>query len=323
MTMRPLRPTMIATAAVAAALSFSCGGGGSPSSSTPATTLPAATPTPPANGGTATASCTLGAGDPNAECDKTAGQLVEQVMAAIDLVVKQKPQLFDLKDEAAPTGFGNYKVLDHEGYLNGVVANLQAAGLCAQRDPDDYNYQRIQVKRENGFSENYDVLTGASYIWHNGYSYRATCVPAAFPVDRGDAPPAGSGCGQPYPAPIHHFNSKVHIPGGEYDLLDSTAIVGADAAYCALIGYTDGRAYCPVRMEGSPERAACETWRVGYAKDTGRSGPTWTLNGHYCTGRDSGCDNDPYNQYALRAYVAGTYVMCGQNGACGQVVVER
>jgi hypothetical protein len=323
MNTRPLRPTMLALTAVAVALALSCGGGSGPSSSTPVTTLPAATPPPASGDGNVTQSCKLGNGSASAECSKQSSRLADKVLAAMDLLVQQKPQLFDLKDEAAPAGSGNYKVVDKQGFLAGLVANLTAAGLCAQRDPDDYNYEQIQVKNENGFSENFDVVTGAGYLWHNGYSYRGTCVPAAFPIERGDAPPPGSGCGMPYPAPIHHFNSKVHIPGGEYDILDSTAIVGPDAAYCAEIGYTDGRAWCPVRPEGSPERVPCETWRVGYAKDTGRPGPTWTLNGHYCTGRDSGCENHETNQYGLKAYVAGTYVMCGQSGACGQVVVER
>jgi hypothetical protein len=241
----------------------------------------------------------------------------------MDQLLKESPRLFDKTDEAAPTGSGNYRVVDKEGYLNGLVARLQAAGLCAQRDPDDADYEQIQVKNENGFSENFDVLLGTGYVWHNGASYRATCVPASFPVDRSDLPPVGSGCGRPFPAPIHHFNSKVHIPGAAFDVLDSTPIVGPDAAYCAQIGYTDGRTFCPVRMESSPERVPCETWRVGYAGDTGRPGPTWTRNGQYCTGGDSGCENYSENQYGLVAYASGTYEMCGQNGACGKLVLQR
>ena len=44
---------------------------------------------------------------------------------------------------------------------------------------------------------------------------------------------------------------------------------------------------------------------MGYAKDTGRTGPTWTFNGNYCTGRASGCENHPTNQYELLVYVLG------------------
>jgi hypothetical protein len=91
--------------------------------------------------------------------------------------------------------------------------------------------------------------------------------------------------------------------------LDSTALVGPDVAYCAEIGYTDGRALCPVRIEGDPERQSCEAWAVGKARDTGRSGPTWTLEGQFCLGLAvNGCENHPDNQYALFAAKGGTYV---------------
>jgi hypothetical protein len=312
-------PLPVVAAAIATLLVLSCGGGSSPSTFTPPTTLvPSPTPTP--TGGVGQSSCRLGNGSPNAACDKGSSLLADYLLTGMDKLVNDKPELFDQRDQAGP---GNYKVLDRGAYLDGLIANLQAAGLCAQRDPDDYNYEQIQLKSDNGFSENFDVVTGTGYMRHSAGSYLATCTPASFPVDRSDLPPAGSGCGKPYPAPINRFNSKVHIPGGEYDLLDSTAIVGPDAAYCAVIGYTDGRDFCPVRKEGSPERIPCETWRVGYAKDTGKPGPTWTRNGKYCTGPESGCENFADNQYGLKAYAGGTYEMCGQNGACGKLIVER
>ena len=316
-----------ATAVAAVALALSCGGGGnSPATpSTPPVATPSPTPTP-GGGGSVGQACHLGNGDPNAQCvDKKGGsQIVEQVLTAMDELVKEKPQLFNLKDEAAPVGYGNYRVLDVDGYLNGMVVKLQSYGLCAQRDPGDYLYQQLNVKSVNDFSEDFDVLTSAGYVWHSAGTFRRLCTPASFPLNYSaiDIPPPGSGCGRPYPPPIHHFNSKIHIPGGDYDTLDSTPIV-RDAEYCRVIGYTDGRGDCPVRQEQSPERRACETWRVGYAKDNGQPGPTWTLNGHYCTGPESGCANFPGNQYELYAYKGGTYVMCGQSGACGELIGTR
>ena len=125
------------------------------------------------------------------------------------------------------------------------------------------------MKNENGFSENFDVLASSGHMRRGG-SYFETCTPANFPVDRGDLPPAGSGCGYPYPAPIAKMNCKLHLYGPDYYTLDSTAQVG-DRAYCALVGFPD-RDLCPVRPENSPERVPCETWRVGSAKDTGRAG---------------------------------------------------
>jgi hypothetical protein len=83
-----------------------------------------------------------------------------------------------------------------------------------------------------------------------------------------------------------------------------------------------------VRTEGSRDRVECENWRVGKAKDTGRGGPTWQYrNGEtveYCKGlKVNGCENHPENQYGLLADRGGTYVMCAENGACGEVRVDR
>jgi hypothetical protein len=311
-----------AVAALAAgivSLSVSCGGGGgSPSGSTPPVTIaPQPTPTPTPS---FAASCPLGAGDLNAECFKTSSKLLGALLDAMDLLVQQQPQLFDKTDEAG-AGTGQYRVLDREPYLNGLVANLIAAGYCSERDPDDANYERILVKNENGFSENYDVLTGSGHMRRGG-SYFETCAPANFPVDRGGLPSPGSGCGYPYPPPVVKMNCKVHLYGSDVYTLDSTALVG-DPAYCAEVGFTDGRGLCPVRPEDSPERVPCEIWRVGNAKDTGRPGPTWTVGGQYCTGPESGCENHPTNQYGLLVYKSGAYQVCANSGTCCTVQVER
>jgi hypothetical protein len=312
---------VVAAAGIFAFLNTSCGGGSSPSAPTPSASVsPAPTPTAtPPTGGVGT--CKLGNGDVNAECAKASSRLIDAVFTAQDTLVQTKPQIFD-KTQEAGAGTGQYLVLDREAYLDGIVSVLTATGYCAQRDPDDGAYEQIQVKNENGFSENYDVLLSTGHMRRSGI-YRETCTPASFPVDRTDLPPAGSGCGAPYPPPISRMNGKIHLYGQDYYTLDSTAIVGPDVAYCAEIGYTDGRSLCPVRIEGSPERGPCEEWRVGYAKDTGLAGPTWTFNGHYCTGRDSGCEHHPENTYALLVYVAGTFTVCAQTGSCYGVIVEK
>ncbi len=317
-------PAAVAAALAACVLSsfsLSCGGGSSPSASTPpTTTAPQPSPTPPASGNPGAASCKLGNGAPGADCGKASSRLVDAVVNAMDQLVQQKPGIFDKTDEAG-VGTRQYKVLDKEAYLNGLVANLTAAGFCAQRDPDDYTYERVQVKNENGFSETFDVLTSAGFMRNNGYL--ETCAPASFPVDRGDLPAFGSGCGAPYPPPISRMNCKVHLFSGDVHTLDSTPIVGHDGAYCAAVGFTDGRSLCAVRPETSPERVPCETWRVGHAQDTGRPGPTWTVNGKFCTGKESGCENHPTNQYGLLVYAAGNYQVCAKTGSCCTVEVQR
>ena len=195
-----------------------------------------------------------------------------------------------------------------------------AAGFCAQRDPDDCNYERIQVKNENDFSETFDVLTGAGFAADERH-LPETCTPASFPVDRGDLPPAGSGCGAPYPPAITRMNCKVHLLG--IGVLHARLDGARRRPRVLQLGRLHRRTNCPVRQEDSPERRPCEEWRVGNAKDTGRAGPTWTVNGKFCTGKESGCDNHPENQYALLVYTSGTYKVCAETGVCCEVIVER
>ena len=240
--------------------------------------------------------------------------------------MQEKPQIFDLKDvSAANSDF--YKVLDGEAYLDGLVANLRRQGACAERDTDDPSFRRILVKTSNQSSESYDVLTPNSYVRRTDAGYLDTCSPASFPIDRNsaDVPPAGSGCGKPYPPKVTRFQCKVHVIASEFYTLDSTPLVGPDAAYCASVGFTDGRSICALRPEGTPDRMACENWRVGKAKDTGRLGPTWTNDEThaYCTGVETNCSNHPDSQYLLNVYRSGRFRVVDQNGADCAVTVER
>jgi hypothetical protein len=236
--------------------------------------------------------------------------------SAMDLLVQQKPQIFDLNDEYAP-GTRAYKVLDKEAYMEGLVAILRGTGLCSERDADDALLETIRAKEVADLSEDFDVLLSTGHMRRGTGMYRQTCSPSSFPVDRAsDAPPIGSGCGRPYPPPITRFNCKVHLKGNDRYTLDSTPLVGPDVNYCASIGFTDGRSICSVRVEGAPDREACENWRVGKAKDTGRYGPTWTKSdGTYCTGPDSGCENHPDNQNQIFTYKNGSYIVTAENGA--------
>lgn len=323
---RVLRRTATLLAALALAVGgISCGGGGdSPSTSTPPTTVaPAPTPTPAGGGGPVEATCSIGPGVPDADCSARRSSLTSFVETAIDLLVEQKPEIFNMQD-LFPGSTNWYMVLDRDAYVNGVIANLQAGGSCAQRDLDDPLQQRIRVKNDNNYSEDFDLLGSTGHMQRDKAMYRTTCVPSAFPVERpDDAPPVGSGCYPPYPPPVSRFNCKVHFKGEEYHTLDSTPLVGPDLDYCTSIGFS-GRTLCPVRPEGAVDRTACENWRVGEAKDTGRPGPTWTkADGSFCSGPESGCANSPDGQYQLWAYAGGSYRAAAENGADCTVEVFR
>ena len=160
---------------------WSCGGS-SPAMTTPVTTLPLPTPTSSADD-PASASCPLGKGSVDALCGLTPDpRLLAQVQQAIDALVQHRPELFN-KQEEAGANTRQYRVLDKDAYLDGVVSELTAAGLCAERTLD---LERVQVKSKNGFSEEWDVITSKGFIRRGPSAYSTTCTPAAFPLDAAD-----------------------------------------------------------------------------------------------------------------------------------------
>jgi hypothetical protein len=155
----------------------------------------------------------------------------------------------------------------------------------------------------------------------------ATPTPVPTPTPDPNVPPAGSGCGKPYPPPITRFNVKVLYKSKEFHTVDSSPLVGPNGEYCASIGFPD-RTICTVRPEGTDDRLACELWRSGTAKDTGKPGPTWTFvnpdgTGTYCTGPTSPCEPHENGPFTLKAFRGGTYRVCTEAGACGEVYVDR
>jgi hypothetical protein len=174
---------LAAVAAAAALAASSCGGASSPVAAVSATSAPDPTPSPVGGGENATAStCPIGKGDPTASCSKSSPQLLAAVEAAIDRLVREQPQLFNLQEEAGENT-GQYRVLSAEGYLDGLIANLRAAGLCAERTLDR---ERLVVKSTNTFSEEWDVLSSSGFIRRGSNSHVHTCTPASFPVDPQD-----------------------------------------------------------------------------------------------------------------------------------------
>ncbi len=134
----------------------------------------------------------------------------------------------------------------------------------------------------------------------------------------------GGSCGPPAPPPLADFGISFYSRQGDQVTLDSTPLVGPDQAYCREIGYTDGRSFCPVRGEGSPDRLACEAVIVGSAADTGRIGPTWSANGRPCndSGASGSCANHPTNQFKVYVFGAATVRACARTGVCGEVTLQ-
>jgi hypothetical protein len=149
-------------------------------------------------------------------------------------------------------------------------------------------------------------------------------APGSPPPDEEPLPatPVGGSCSDPRPPAVSRMDVVIHIYGANRLILDATPLVGPNDAYCKLIGFTDGRRFCPTRPEGHPERFACDAMVVGNAADTGRAGPTWRANGGPCVFAN-GCENHSDNQFLAFAYVSGTYQACAASGVCGTLDVTQ
>ena len=93
--------------------------------------------------------------------------------AAIDQVIAENPQMFDVNDKKDAKA---YKVLQPTAYHDKVAAALRQMGYCATID----NYEEIGIKEDNSFAESYDILTSSNYIWRGLGSYQTTCRPPWF-----------------------------------------------------------------------------------------------------------------------------------------------
>jgi hypothetical protein len=186
--MRSPSRTVAALAGVAAVAAWACSGA-SPRTSAPSTVsgvsgpggargldaspnpaLPSPSPTP--------SPCPYGKGTVDTTCLRGIPVFLDKVDAAIDQLVQQRPEIFELGDAAGP---GGYRVLDADQYQAGVVKNLEAMAFCAAAENG-----QIELKNSNEFSEHYDILLSTQHVRRGEGSYRATCNPPAFPLDAAD-----------------------------------------------------------------------------------------------------------------------------------------
>src|SRR6185503_11470975 len=137
------------------------------------TATPTPPPTPLATPDTLF-SCAIGDGSASSSCLRENPSFLNEVNTAIDQLVQQQPQIFDLGNAL---GDGGYKVLSPGQYYVGVMRNLQHMGFCANFDGEE-----MQVKNTNEFSDQYHIMISSGYVRRGSSSYRATCYPAAFPV---------------------------------------------------------------------------------------------------------------------------------------------
>jgi hypothetical protein len=163
--------------ALALLLAVACSGNPStPPTTTPTTTV-ATGPTPP----TGAPGCPLGYGSGKFTCQGDVPGLLPQLDAAINKLIAEKPQIFNLNDPAAA---GAYQIYDVDAFYAGVINNLTAAGLCGEVS---YFRESIWVKENNSYSENYHIVTAQNFIRRGPKTYLVTCTPANFPLTQQQA----------------------------------------------------------------------------------------------------------------------------------------
>jgi hypothetical protein len=106
-----------------------------------------------------------------AACDRITPVFDGDVDAALEQLLRQRPELFDPsqgKDDRP-------LVKDMDAYYAALIATLAGKGYCAHFDGEE-----IQVKRTNEFTEHYDVNYQDRYVRRGPGAYRGSCYPAAF-----------------------------------------------------------------------------------------------------------------------------------------------
>lgn len=109
-------------------------------------------------------------------CTDEAAQHAGLVDAAINTLMAEQPQLFDLSDRpwaCCP------KVVDENGYVRGVAEIVSRSGFCAMQDPNAGDEMTFKPPT-NEYSEGYDILTAAGYVRRPPGAYRGKCRPAWF-----------------------------------------------------------------------------------------------------------------------------------------------
>ncbi len=105
-------------------------------------------------------------------CGQESQTLYGEIDAAIQQVAREHPQVFDIGDQR---GEGGYRIVDPDGFKAFLIQAAKGRGLCARHDGEEFVF-----KRQNRFSEHYDLESSAGYVRRGEGTYASTCYPAAF-----------------------------------------------------------------------------------------------------------------------------------------------
>jgi hypothetical protein len=150
-----------------------------PTPAAPAAPAPAPEATPAPNPAPTKApaaqSCPLPRGTgPGTDCPMQSPSFLKEVDAALNAVVAENPQWFDLTKTRG--GCPNcYYIIKGDWYVTRVAELITKDGICGH-----YDGEELAVKNSNSFNDQYDIFTSDGYIRRQAGSYRSTCRPAWF-----------------------------------------------------------------------------------------------------------------------------------------------
>jgi hypothetical protein len=135
------------------------------------------------------------------QCRPERETFLDEVEDAIDALVAQQPQIFDLNQARSA---GGYKVLSEGAYFVGVIQNLDRMGFCAGLFGEE-----LAVTNVEDYSDNFDIIDADHFIRRGSSSYRSTCYPAAFTTPMR---PSGNTPGCSLPASVSIACSREESP---------------------------------------------------------------------------------------------------------------
>lgn len=106
------------------------------------------------------------------QCHDGPSCYLARVQAAVNGTIAAHPAWFRW-DDAIPC----WIILDVDHYLDAVVADLTAHGLCAIRDPNAPG-EEVTVKHDNAFTENFDIVASTGCARSGAPIYTGWCAPA-------------------------------------------------------------------------------------------------------------------------------------------------
>lgn len=106
-------------------------------------------------------------------CGVPPSQYLDDVAAAVEQLLKDKPDIFDAADLAPGRDWPAVK--DWPAYYQGLIDVLSKKGYCGR-----FTGEELEVKKTNEFSESFDVNYQDKYIRLGPGIYRSACYPAQF-----------------------------------------------------------------------------------------------------------------------------------------------